>query len=107
MSAWSSLSSSRQESLQRWAVAIVAHFVRTSSCFEGRNGFQSLRYHHRRVLPPALPKALTVIHNYVLRRDDGTTAAKRFFGIPHSDLFEHLLQVIPHSRCRGSARGEP
>lgn len=94
-SAWSSLSSSRQESLQRWALATVAHFVRTSSCVEGRNGFLSLRYHHRRALPPALLKALTVIHNYVLRRDDGTTAAKRLFGIPHGDLFEHFLQVIP------------
>ena len=94
-SAWSSLSSSRQESLQRWALATVAHFVRTSSCVEGRNGFLSLRYHHRRALPPPLLKALMVIHNYVLRRDDRTTAAERLFGIPHAVLFAHLLEVIP------------
>lgn len=94
-SAWSSLSSQTRADLERWAVGIVAHFVRTSSCVEGRNGLLSLRYHHRRALPPALLKALTVIHNYVLRRDDGTTAAERLFGVPHADLFEHLLQVIP------------
>ena len=93
--AWSALLPTVQEALQRWAVGIVAHFVRTSSCVEGRNGFLSLRYHHRRALPPELLKALTVIHNYVLRRDDGTTAANRLFGVSHADLFEHLLQVIP------------
>lgn len=94
-SAWSSLSSQAREELARWAAGIVMHFVRTSSCVEGRNGFLALRYHHRRALPPALLKALTVIHNYVLRRDDGTTAAERLFGVSHDDLFEHLLQVIP------------
>lgn len=92
---WSSQSPQVRESLERWAGQTVAHFVRTSSCVEGRNGFLSLRYHHRRALPPALLKALTVIHNFHLRRDDGTTAAERLFGVPHDDLFEHLLQVIP------------
>ena len=48
-----------------------------------------------RALPPALLEALTVIHNYVLRREDGTTAAERFFAARHDDLFEHLLDVMP------------
>jgi hypothetical protein len=47
------------------------------------------------VLPPEVLKALTVVHNFVLRRDDGTTAAERFFGVPHDDLFTHLLEVMP------------
>lgn len=92
--AWSSLSASGREALKRWARATVAHFVRTSSRVEGRGGFLLLRYHHR-ALPPPLLKALTVMHNYVLRRDDGTTAAERLFGIPRADLFAHLFEVIP------------
>lgn len=62
---------------------------------EGHNGFLSLRYHHRRALPPALLKALMVIHNYVIQREDRTTAAERFFGRRHDDLFELLLEKIP------------
>ena len=61
---------------------------------EGHNGFLGLRYHHRRALPPHVLKALTVIHNYVLRREDGSTAAARFFGTSHDDLFEHLVETI-------------
>ena len=32
-----------------------------------------------------------VIHNYWLKRSDGSTAAERFFEVPHDDLFEWLL----------------
>ncbi|MEZ4405435.1 MAG: DUF6399 domain-containing protein [Polyangiales bacterium] len=73
---------------------MASHFVRASSCVEGRNGALSLRYHHRRALPPAVLKALTVVHNYGLRRPDGTTAAERLFGLRHADPFEHLVEVI-------------
>lgn len=70
-------------------------FVRTSSNVEGRNGQLSLHHHHTHRLTPALLKALTVIHNYVLTRRDGTTAAERFTGQKHEDLFAHLVSVIP------------
>ena len=39
--------------------------------------------------------ALTVIHNYLLRRSDGTTAAQRFFGACPADLFTTLCARIP------------
>jgi hypothetical protein len=53
---------------------------------------QFFLYHHRlHQLTPALLKALTAVHNYVLRRPDGTTAAERFFGQKHGDLFAHLV----------------
>ena len=84
-----------QRHLGSIALWLAGHFVRVSSAVEGHNGFLSLRYHHRRALPPPLLKALMVIHNYVLRREDGKTAAERFFGAPHDDLFEHLLDVMP------------
>ena len=101
---WAALGPDERERLHDFAVWVVGMFVRASSCVEGRNGMLALRYHHRRALPPELLKALTVVHNYVLQRDDGTTAAERFFGASHDDLFEHLVDVMPPlPRPRASA----
>jgi hypothetical protein len=70
-------------------------FQRSSSCVEGRNGRLSLQHHgHSRVSEGRL-KALTVIHNYMVKRGDGTTAAQRFFGQPHQDAFSWLLKRMP------------
>ena len=62
---------------------------------EGRNGQLSLRHHSLHCLQPEKPKALTVIHNYFLERDDGTTAAERFFEAAPRDLFGYLLDHLP------------
>ena len=40
-------------------------------------------------------QALTAVHNYVVRREDGTTAAERFFGAKQRDAFAWLLQRLP------------
>jgi len=70
-------------------------FQRSSSCVEGRNGRLSLQQHgHSRVSEQRL-KALTVIHNYLVKGADGTTAAERFFGQKHKDVFSWLLQRMP------------
>jgi Family of unknown function (DUF6399) len=70
-------------------------FQRSSSCVEGRNGRLSLQQHgHSRVSEQRL-KALTVIHNYMVKRTDGTTAAQRFFGQQHKDVFAWLLERMP------------
>lgn len=70
-------------------------FGRSSSCVEGRNGRLSLLHHgHSRISPRRL-KAMTAIHNYVVKRDDGTTAAERFFGQKVPDAFSWLLQRMP------------
>lgn len=92
---WCSLPAAERSEWESTANWLADQFVRASSSVEGRNGLLSLRYHHRRALPPEVLKALTVVHNFVLRRDDGTTAAERFFGVPHGDLFTHLLEVMP------------
>lgn len=81
--------------LERWAQAMASWFVRASSCVEGRNGMLALRYHHGHAIPPPMLKALTVLHNFVTLRDDGTTAAERFIGSKPGDLFEHLVAVLP------------
>jgi hypothetical protein len=40
-------------------------------------------------------KALTVMHNYVVRRADGSTAAERFFGVKQRDAFAYWLERLP------------
>jgi hypothetical protein len=69
-------------------------FQRSSSCVEGRNGELSL-YHHRfhRMSIRSL-KALTVVHNFHRKRLDKTTAAQRFFGSAHENLFEFLVTNV-------------
>ena len=84
---------------QRTAVeSVVADcadlFQRASSCVEGRNGQLSLRHHGLHTITPTRLEALTAVHNYFLRRSDGTTAAQRFFGAPHADLFNFLLDHL-------------
>jgi Family of unknown function (DUF6399) len=70
-------------------------FQRSSSCVEGRNGRLSLQHHgHSRVRERRL-KALTVIHNDRVKRADGTTAAQRFFGLKHKEVFSWLLERMP------------
>lgn len=47
-------------------------------------------------------KAATVIHNYFIRRPDGTTAAERFFGNAPASLFGHLLAVTDYPSAPAS-----
>ena len=70
-------------------------FSRFCSCVEGRNGRLSLHHHGQGRLSARKLKALTVVHNYGVKRADGTTAAERFFGVKHRDLFSWLLERMP------------
>jgi len=67
-------------------------FQRSTSNVEGRNGCLSLHHHSFRQMNERKLKASTVVHNYFIKRPDGTTAAERFFEQRHADLFEWLLQ---------------
>ena len=70
-------------------------FQRSSSCVEGRNGHLSLFHHgHHRLMSRKL-EALTVVHNFMKVRPDGTTAAERFFGHEPRDAFEWLVEHMP------------
>jgi hypothetical protein len=71
-------------------------FQRSSSGVEGRNGHLSLFHHGHHRLTGRKLKALTVIHNFLKKRPDGTTAAQRFFGRPAQDVFEWLVTVTPY-----------
>lgn len=70
-------------------------FQRSSSCVEGRNGQLSLRHHGLREISPRKLCVLGVLHNFVIKRSDGSTAANRFFGQKHRELFPWLVEHMP------------
>jgi hypothetical protein len=69
-------------------------FQRSSSCVEGRNGQLALHHHGKHRLSARKLSALTAVHNYVIRRPDGTTAAERFFAQPPQPMFSFLLRHL-------------
>jgi hypothetical protein len=91
---WGTLSPDMQADLERKAQICADLFQRSSSCVEGRNGQLSLKHHalHRFTLRKL--QALTVLHNYLIRRADGTTAAERFYETAPRDLFAWLLDRL-------------
>jgi hypothetical protein len=92
---WSRMAEEQKQEMLALAQECAGRWVRSSSCVEGRNGYLSLRHHGRRGLSAKELAVLTVLHNYWIRRPDGTTAAQRFFAQEPDDLFEWLLQRFP------------
>jgi hypothetical protein len=70
-------------------------FQRSSSAVEGRNGQLSLHHHGRHRLSDRKLAALTAVHNFHIRRADGTTAAERLFARAPPPLFEQILARVP------------
>src|SRR5215470_14831344 len=89
------LAEAQRQEVARVATAAVALFVRASSCVEGRNGRLALHHHGQGPLREGRLRALTAVHNFVVERGDGTTAAERFFGSRPRPLFEWLLERMP------------
>ena len=79
---------------RRWSRWMVMKFQRTSSAVEGRNGVLSRMNHAQRAISARRLKVLTIVHNFGLHREDGTTAAERLFGEPFPDLFEWIVEHI-------------
>ncbi len=77
-----------------WAQWMANLFHRSSSAVEGRNGWLSQMYHNGRGLTVKRLLALTVIHNFGIKRADGTTAAERFFRTQFPDLFQWLVEQM-------------
>jgi len=80
--------------IEKVAGECVNLFQRSSSCVEGRNGQLSLRHHSLHRLSNKKLAALTAVHNYFIKRRDGTTPAERFFGKRPREMFEYLLNKI-------------
>jgi hypothetical protein len=99
-SMWRPISHTEQTAWRRKALECAHVFQRSSSCVEGRNGQLSLKFHAFRRLNRQTLQVLTVLHNFFIRRVDGTTAAERFFEQKPRDLFMWLLDKVELPRPR-------
>lgn len=97
---WGQISRSVQTEWWRRALECAQVFQRSSSCVEGRNGQLSLKFHAFRRLNARTLKVLTILHNFFIKRADGTTAAERFFEQQPKDLFTWLLSKVELPRPR-------
>ena len=102
--ALSRLTPEQRQELNRQGKELAGLFVRSSSCVEGRNGRLSLLQHGHMHLSEQRLKAQTAIHNYFTQREDGTTAAERFFGTEQRNLFDWLLHRMPDLPCPAPKR---
>jgi hypothetical protein len=89
------LKEEEREQVRRVAAEVVNLFARSSSCVEGRNGRLALLHHGHTRLSTGHLKALSVVHNYIVKRSDGSTAAERFFGVKQRGVFAWLLNRMP------------
>jgi hypothetical protein len=89
------LTLAEQSQLKAEAIKLADVFQRSSSNVEGRNGYLSLRNHQLRGLDrPRKRECLTAVHNFLLTRPDGTTAAERFFGQKPRSMFAAILGAV-------------
>jgi hypothetical protein len=91
---WGTFSPPLQADLESKARQCADFFQRSSSCVEGRNGQLSLKHHALHQLTERKLQALTVLHNYAVQREDGSTAAERFYDAAPRDLFAWLLEHL-------------
>lgn len=91
---WGTFSPELKADLEDKAQQCADFFQRSSSCVEGRNGQLSLKHHALHQLTGRKLQALTVLHNYAVQREDGSTAAERFHGAAPRDLFDWLLSHL-------------
>lgn len=85
------LSTSEKQLWVDWAIWMCAKFQRTSSAVEGRNGYLSRLHHSNRGFTSQTLKVLTIIHNFDIKRDDGSSPAQRLFAQPFPDLFQWVV----------------
>jgi hypothetical protein len=78
----------------QWGRSMCANYQRTSSAVEGRNGYLAQRHHVSQGFSAHALTVLTILHNFDLKRSDGTTAAQHLFGHPFPDLFESVLSTF-------------
>jgi hypothetical protein len=88
------LDAERRREIEIVAAECADLFQRSSSCVEGRNGQLALHHHGKHRLSNRKLAVLTAVHNYFIRRPDGTTAAERFFGQAPAPMFAHLLTAL-------------
>lgn len=100
-----------RQAIEQVARECAELFQRSSSCVEGRNGQLALRHHSLHRLRDRKLTALTTVHNYFVKRSDGTTAAERFFGSKPRSLLKWILERVdlpgwPAQKRSGQKRKE-
>ena len=101
---WGTLNEAQRAAVEAQARQCAELFQRSSSCVEGHNGQLSLRHHGLHRLTARKLAALHVLHNFLVQRADGTTAAERFFGSRPQPLLPWLLAHLSlPARPRGPA----
>jgi hypothetical protein len=84
-----------QNQLKAQAARLAEVFQRSRANGEGRHRYLSLRNHQLRGLDhPRKRACLTAVHNFLLTRPDGTTAAERFFGQKPRSMFAAILEAV-------------
>jgi hypothetical protein len=97
---WNQMSQAVQAAWRSKALECAHIFQRSSSCVEGRNGQLSLKFHAFRRVNEHTLTVFTVLHNFFIKRPDGTTGAERFFEQKPLDLFTWLLGKVELPRPR-------
>jgi len=102
---FAALSPREQDQLTAKAQTLAEVFQRSSANVEGRNGYLSLRNHQLRGLDrPRKRACLTAVHNFLLTRPDGTTAAERFFEQKPRSMFAAILGAVHKAPCGRTLR---
>jgi Family of unknown function (DUF6399) len=92
---WGALHPLAQNPRKAQAARLAEVCQRSSSKVEGRNGDLALRNHQLRGLDlPRKRACLTAVHNFLLTRPDGTTAAERFCGQKPRSMFAAILESV-------------
>lgn len=78
-----------------WAKKMARKYQRTTSAIEGRNAQLSSYHWSSRGARLAHSKPQTILHNFWIKRVDGSTACHRLCGYDPSDLFQWLMDQSP------------
>jgi hypothetical protein len=102
---WQALSTQARADLIALGEECAGWFVRCTGSVEGHNGWLRLRFHQLHAVTADWLETQRVLHNFLIRRADGTTAAERLFRATHGDLVEYLtarmpLPALPRRRTR-------
>ena len=92
----------------QWAKEMSNIFIRSSSALEGRNGWLSQIHFTGRGLTSDRLTSQTAIRNYMIEREDGTTACERLVGIKPDNIFDFILENLgPMPEPRNRGKGKP
>ena len=78
-----------------WAKIMARKYQRTTSAIEGRNAQLSSYHSSSRGARLAHSKSQTILHNFWIKRVDGSTACHRLCGYDPPDLFQWLMDQSP------------